>query len=107
MGRKQVKASESAREAAMRLLDQQAIRFHKDGTFRDWDNAVQAFTQAEARGREQMADAVRKAMQDGYPEPPTKGDECDHGKFGWEDCIACYDTALEAAILSPIPGEPK
>lgn len=64
------------------------------------------FTQAEARGREQMAAAVRKAMQDGYPEPPTKGDECEHGKFGWEDCIACYDTALEAAILSLISGEP-
>lgn len=30
-------------EAAKKLLDRQAIRYHTDGTFRDWDNAVAAF----------------------------------------------------------------
>lgn len=84
-----MKASESAREAAMRLLDQQAIRFHKDGTFRDWDNTVQAFTQAEARGR---IAGIREA---------AKLYAAGSGPETWD-----YFGGAYASILSLIPGEP-
>lgn len=40
------------------------------------------------------ANLLRDAVAQGYPTPPNKVDQCEHGKFGWEDCIACYDEKL-------------
>jgi hypothetical protein len=59
--------------------------------------------QAEEAMRTKAGDLLRKAIEDGYPTPPDKTTQCEHGQFGWEDCIACYDEQLlktEAAIRS-------
>lgn len=37
---------------------------------------------------------IERAVEGGYPTPAEKADQCEHGKFGWEDCIACYDEVL-------------
>jgi hypothetical protein len=50
-----------------------------------------------ARMRERV-EAVRHVIQQGYQTPANKLDQCEHGKFGWEDCISCYDVALLAAL---------
>ena len=34
------------------------------------------------------------AIEHGYPWPREKVEQCEHGKFKWEDCIACYDEFL-------------
>lgn len=57
--------------------------------------------QAEEAMRAKAADLLRKAIEDGYPTPADKTAQCEHGQFGWEECIACYDEQLlktEAAI---------
>lgn len=51
-----------------------------------------------ARGVEEACAAFETAISEGYPTPINKRDECEHGKFGWDDCIACYDNALQATI---------
>jgi hypothetical protein len=50
-------------------------------------------------GLEEAATAFEKAISEGYLTPANKTDQCEHGKFGWEDCIACYDDALYAAAI--------
>jgi hypothetical protein len=47
---------------------------------------------------EECAAKMRDAIGRGYSVPTNKVDKCEHGKFGWEDCIACYDVALVRAI---------
>lgn len=42
--------------------------------------------------------ATRKVIEQGYPGQPAKTEQCPHGKFGFEDCITCYDEALLAAL---------
>ncbi len=41
---------------------------------------------------------MRDAIGSGYPAQPVTNDKCSHGKFGWEDCIACYDEFLTARL---------
>jgi hypothetical protein len=56
----------------------------------------------------QAADMLETAIGVGYPTPIAKQDQCEHGKFGWEDCIACYDEKLmqvAAAIRALSPGK--
>jgi hypothetical protein len=63
--------------------------------------------------RERIVAYMRDAIGEGYPSPPNKVDQCAHGQFGWEDCIACYDEVLEAKLeaiergdhLPALPGE--
>ncbi len=51
------------------------------------------------RGRcEAIIADMRDAIASGYPSPANKTDQCPHGKFGWEDCIACYDDFLTARL---------
>lgn len=54
------------RDAAKALLAQQEIRFHLDGTFRDWDNTVDFLaairTEAEARGRREAFREVKHVL---------------------------------------------
>jgi len=49
-------------------------------------------------GVDYAAEKMCDAIASGYPTPTDKHDQCQHGQFGWEDCIACYDEALLAAI---------
>lgn len=44
--------------------------------------------------REAAAAMIERAVEGGYPTPAERADQCEHGKFGWEDCIACYDEVL-------------
>jgi len=46
--------------------------------------------------RAQIVAFMREAIEQGYPSPTGAGarSECEHGKFRWEDCIACYDEHL-------------
>ena len=53
---------------------------------------------AVARGVEEACAAFEAAIVEGYPTPRDKPDKCEHGQFGWEDCIACYDIALQATV---------
>ena len=41
--------------------------------------------------------AVRHVIESGY-RGVDKADKCSHGRYGFEDCIACYDEALIAAL---------
>ncbi len=57
--------------------------------------------------RNDCADTFEAAISDGYDIPGSKVEKCEHDRFGWEDCIACYDihlmasvTAIRAATLS-------
>lgn len=54
-------------------------------------------------GLREAAEAMREAIARGYNAPEVK---CEHGRYGWEDCIACYDDALENAITALIEPAP-
>ena len=56
---------------------------------------------------EKVVAEMRDAIEAGYPAPERKVDRCAHGKFGWEDCIACYDDALSARLDTIERGEWK
>lgn len=43
---------------------------------------------------EAAAVKLEKAISNGYTPPVLKTDKCEHGRFGWEDCVGCYDDAL-------------
>lgn len=55
---------------------------------------------AEKAAVERCCVAFEAAIGEGYRAPASKHDECAHGRRGSEDCIACYDEALEAAIAT-------
>lgn len=61
---------------------------------------VNAFAAHRLAALDEAAEAFRTAIAQGYPTPPKKTETCAHNKFGWDDCIACYDEHLEAAILA-------
>ena len=63
-------------------------------------------TEAVAAERERAAGLLEDAIGKGYATPANKTDQCEHGKFGWEDCIACYDNAL-LATAQAIRGGPN
>lgn len=48
---------------------------------------------------------VRDAMAQGYGPPARKVDRCEHGKFGWEDCISCYDDHLDRVLDAVLRGD--
>jgi hypothetical protein len=63
-----------------------------------------------ARDLEAVCATLEAAIVEGYPTPANKRDQCEHGRFGWEDCITCYDNALQAAIdksraTLPLPSD--
>lgn len=62
---------------------------------------------AEAAAFEKAAGVLEQAIGDGYETPAVKGDQCVHGRFGWEDCIACYDKELlrTATAIRKLAGE--
>lgn len=49
--------------------------------------------------------AVKRVIEFGYDRPginPLRnGDQCPHGQYEWQDCIACYDECLLAALEPP------
>lgn len=55
--------------------------------------------------REAIVAFMRDVISRGYATPARKVDRCEHGKFGWEDCIACYDDVLEDALLAIERGD--
>jgi urease accessory protein UreF len=62
---------------------------------------------AERATIEKVVAEMRDAIEAGYPAPERKVDQCSHSKFGWEDCIACYDDALSARLDAIERGEWK
>ena len=52
----------------------------------------------EGAAYERAAEKFQAAIEDGYDVPARKVDQCQHDKFGWEDCIACYDQHLMATV---------
>ena len=54
-------------------------------------------------GLREAAEAMREAIARGYDAPEVK---CAHDRYGWEDCINCYDDALENAITALIEPAP-
>lgn len=58
---------------------------------------------------EQKADAikaVRHVIDYGHPQP-LGADQCEHGRYRWEDCTGCYDEWLHKALeygTDAIPG---
>jgi|SRR5882672_2526461 len=92
-----------AREMLAKEYDKQSL--HADAEFVRSDRysdghhaeiqAILAFARlVEARVREECAALLETAIAEGYRVPAIKADQCLHGKFGWEDCIVCYDEAL-------------
>lgn len=77
--------------------------------FADVRAVLAALPKVDGGDVERVANAMREAIGSGYPYPPG-GDvaECEHGKFGWEDCIACYDDFLTARLdeaLASLPNQ--
>lgn len=56
--------------------------------------------QAEAAMRELCCTEFEAMIDYGYDIPGSKVEKCEHGQFGWEDCIACYDKTLRAKIAA-------
>lgn len=87
---------------------------HQDGEEAEYNSNyldqmfVQAFARMKEAGRQaglrEAAAAMREAIARGYNAPEVK---CEHDRYGWEDCIACYDDALESAITALLEGEGK
>jgi len=46
---------------------------------------------------ETALERVRAVVENGYPDI-GKTAKCPHDRFGFEDCIACYDEALLKAL---------
>jgi dihydrofolate reductase (trimethoprim resistance protein) len=69
-----------------------------------------AFT-VRAEALEEAAKLLEDVIGRGYSTPTNKTDKCPHDKFGWEDCIACYDDVLSKtvaeirALAEPARGE--
>jgi hypothetical protein len=60
----------------------------------------------ENEGLQARLDAVQRVIETGYPSTGLKNNEkCEHGSFGFENCMGCYDEALLAA-LHPAPPVP-
>jgi len=57
---------------------------------------------------EEAARLLEDAIATGYAAPLNKVDQCEHEKFGWEDCIACYDERLlhVAAAIRQLASSP-
>lgn len=76
-----------------------------------WLAAMEAYaSEREREAIERAARMLEAAIAEGYPTPANKVDVYKHSKFGWEDCIACYDeklTGIATAIrrLSQKGGE--
>jgi hypothetical protein len=47
---------------------------------------------------ERAAAIMQAAIEQGYPGTGNNADQCKHGRFGFEDCIACYDEFLMAKV---------
>ena len=83
-------------------------------TLKTPDDLYRLLARMKAAGRVQgvmeVITRIRDRIGEGYPVPPNKVDQCEHGRFGWEDCIACYDEAIESdltaieALLSEKPA---
>jgi hypothetical protein len=37
---------------------------------------------------------LEAAIAEGYPQPASNDEQCEHDKYRWDDCIACYDAEL-------------
>ena len=98
-----------------RLLDREAIidvlydmtNGDSPYTFPDIADAIITITAQATEPATVRADTLEEAcarfeqrMSEGYPTPANKVDPCEHGKWGWEDCIACYDYALLGEIAA-------
>lgn len=51
-----------------------------------------------AKVRRECADVLEAAIDAGYDSLGDARAQCEHGRFGWEDCIACYDVSLMAVV---------
>lgn len=66
------------------------------GSYSDYRREVLALITAARRDAlERAATMLEAVIATGYPAPP-KAERCEHGKFAWEDCGACYDDTLDA-----------
>lgn len=89
------------------LSDMQDEKWTLDGMSKgETDMILRALSAAKEQGRrEAIAEVVARVMkviESGY-RGIDKNDKCEHGRYGFEDCIACYDEAIIAALN----GEPK
>src|SRR5882757_9436315 len=86
------------------MTDSERIALAREAGMGVWIDAgfpIAAFARlVEARVREECAALLETAIAEGYRVPAIKADECLHGKFGWEDCIACYDEALLITVAA-------
>lgn len=81
---------------AIALAREAGIHHLFDEIYEAEADALLAFANlVEERVKGKAADMLDAAIARGYATPPIKQDQCEHGKFGWEDCIACYDVALD------------
>ena len=44
-----------------------------------------------------LRNGLRKLIAEGY-DPIPKAEQCSHGQYGYQDCIGCYDDALQALL---------
>lgn len=80
--------------------DQALIRSgHFDNT-----SVMQLLARFEAETVERCAEKMKAAISYGY-EGPDGTDQCEHGRFRWEDCITCYDESLMLAADNLITGD--
>lgn len=75
--------------------------FKMDGSCDCFNTALAAHRlSAKQEATREIVATMREAVEHGYPAPTGDGarSQCPHGKFKWEDCIACYDEFLWAKL---------
>lgn len=101
-------AEERARECLARAMEQHGgdarlscaadIRADKGSEY--WSVPIRALIAFEAATIERACQRIEAVVERGYPTPADKTDQCTHGMFGWEGCIACYDEQLLAEVAA-------
>jgi hypothetical protein len=116
------------REAVAKIIrEHHAVEYGEDGTWSGTARHIGDYKAADAilallpaaaktgeRGAviEECAAIFEDAISKSYPTPANKRDQCAHGKYGWEECITCYDEALTEAVAKvralsqPLPDAP-
>lgn len=61
---------------------------------------VAAYNRGRADMREEACGRIERLIVEGYPLPSRATDQCEHGRYGSQDCIACYDEALTAKLAA-------
>lgn len=65
-----------------------------------WNTRLTSASEARRKALTLAADHFEEAVRQGYDPPIGAWDQCEHGKSRTDECIACYDERLYAAVAA-------